>query len=305
MSNSGEPAYHDDFELFRSALSFTQAETGFSGRLIEKDYYCSLLLHDLLSTEESGLAFKGGTSLSKIHAEFYRLSEDLDFGISTPVDAPRRERSKRVAALKEHFAKITSRIPCFQVVEPLQGYNNSTQYLGQISYASLVSGHSEHVKIEISVREPIFEAIEQLPARTLLLDPFRRSPAVEPIYSAVLSLRETYAEKLRAALSRRDPAIRDFYDIDHAYRTNRIKTTDRQLIDLLRAKLSIPGNEPIDVSSDKSENLRRQVDVQLKPVLRESDFANFDLDRALETVRQFSNSLALTAGQFRRDEDQG
>jgi len=30
-------------------LSYTQSETGFSARLIEKDYYCSLVLEDLLA----------------------------------------------------------------------------------------------------------------------------------------------------------------------------------------------------------------------------------------------------------------
>ncbi|MCX7428980.1 MAG: hypothetical protein NTW96_25560 [Planctomycetia bacterium] len=41
--------YHEDVDLFREALSFTQSETGFSARLIEKDYYCSLLLQDMLA----------------------------------------------------------------------------------------------------------------------------------------------------------------------------------------------------------------------------------------------------------------
>lgn len=36
--------YHGDASLFRAALSFTAAETGFSERLIEKDYYCSVAL---------------------------------------------------------------------------------------------------------------------------------------------------------------------------------------------------------------------------------------------------------------------
>ena len=291
MNERDEPAYHDDVDLFRNALSFTQTETGFSGRLIEKDYYCSLLLRDLLLARVSALAFKGGTSLSKVHGDFYRLSEDLDFGISISVDAPRRERRKRVAALKEHLAEAPERVPCFRVVDSLQGFNNSTQYSGRISYRSLITGRDEFVKIEISVREPIIEAVEQLPARTLLTDPFRGAPAVDAISTVVLSCREAYAEKLRAALTRRDPAIRDFYDVDHAFRTDRIRQTDRRLIDLVRQKLAIPGNDPSDVSESKLAELRRQVDIHLKPVLRESDFARFDLDRAFETVKRFAEPL--------------
>jgi len=78
MSSRDRPAYHEDADLFRDALSFTQSESGFRARLVEKDYYCSLLLEDFFAAGMPGLAFKGGTSLSKIHADFYRLSEDLD-----------------------------------------------------------------------------------------------------------------------------------------------------------------------------------------------------------------------------------
>ena len=47
---SREPRnYHKDTALFREALSYTHSETGFSQRLVEKDYYCSLLLEDLLA----------------------------------------------------------------------------------------------------------------------------------------------------------------------------------------------------------------------------------------------------------------
>ena len=52
--------YHEDMDLFREALSFTQSETGFSARLVEKDYYCSLLLQDLLATTTPQWVFKGG-----------------------------------------------------------------------------------------------------------------------------------------------------------------------------------------------------------------------------------------------------
>ena len=291
MSKRDDPAYHEDVDLFRDALSFTQSETGFSGHLVEKDYYCSLLLQDLLSARVPDLAFKGGTSLAKVHGDFYRLSEDLNFGISTPADAPRRDRSKRVDVLKGYFAKLPSRVPCFRVVDLLQGYNKSAQYSGRVSYPSSITGQDESVKVKISVREPIVEPVERLPARTLLVDPFRQTPVVETIVIPVLSCREAYAEKLRAALTRRDPAVRDFYDADYAFRTKRIRRTDPKLIDLVRQKLAIPGNERIDVSDDKLENLRRQVDVQLRPVLRERDFGEFDLDRAFETVKRFAAPL--------------
>jgi predicted nucleotidyltransferase component of viral defense system len=283
--------YHEDVDLFRDAVSFTQSETGFSGRLIEKDYYCSVVLEDLSLALVRELVFKGGTSLSKVHGGFYRLSEDLDFAISTPVDASRSERSKRIASLKAHLANLPKRVSCLQVVAALRGYNNSTQYIGQFCYRSLLTGEDESIKVEVSVREPIVEAVRELPARTLLLDPFHRNPVIDSIQVAVLSRQEAYAEKLRAALSRREPAIRDFYDVDRAVRAGWIDPTNPALVELVGQKLAVPGNDGVDVSEEKLRNLRKQVENRLKPVLRESDFADFNLDRAFDAVCRFAEPL--------------
>lgn len=83
---------HEDPDLFGVAINYTMATTGFLPGLIEKDYFCTLLL-DFLATGNDTLVFKGGTCLAKVHTEFYRLSEDLDFLIPTPVTATRSELS--------------------------------------------------------------------------------------------------------------------------------------------------------------------------------------------------------------------
>jgi hypothetical protein len=49
---------HDDSVLFREAVSFTAARTGFSPRLIEKDYFCTVLLSFLAAESESSVVFK-------------------------------------------------------------------------------------------------------------------------------------------------------------------------------------------------------------------------------------------------------
>ncbi len=283
--------YHEDVDLFRAALSYTQSETGFSARLVEKDYYSSLVLEDLVAITSPQWAFKGGTCLSKVHSDFYRMSEDLDFAYSVPVDVPRSQRSKMIVSMKDHFAKIERRLDCFKLVEPLRGFNSSMQYIGIWSYMSVVTGQDEWIKVEFSIREPILEPVEHLPARALLVDPFRQTAVVAPVKLPALSCRETYAEKLRAALTRREPAIRDFYDIDQGIRSGRLKTDERRLIDLVRSKLAVPGNDPLDVSAEKHEILIRQVQGQLRPVLREADYTAFDLKRAFRIVAQIAATL--------------
>lgn len=54
---------HEDPDRFGDALNFTEAETTFAARLVEKDYYCTIML-DYLAAKAPGLVFKGGTCLT-------------------------------------------------------------------------------------------------------------------------------------------------------------------------------------------------------------------------------------------------
>jgi len=273
--------------MFLEAGNFPAAQTGFSPRLIEKDYFCTLLLRYLAT---SGLlVFKGGTCMAKVHAEFYRLSEDLDFVIPMPCDAMRAERSGQAKKLKKTVAELATKLEGFTVVEPLTGANVSTQYVSVVGYDSLLSGQPESIKIEIGLREPLLTPAFDGVARTALLDPVSGRPMVPPVAVRCISRMEAFAEKFRAALSRREAAIRDFYDIDYAVRRLDLRPQDPALIELVRRKLTVPGNEPADVSEARLAMLRRQLDAQLKPVLRDRDFAEFDLERAFRTVTQLAD----------------
>ena len=92
------PRLHEDPDRFAEALSFTEAETTFPARLLEKDYYCTVLLQ-YLSGRVPRLVFKGGTCLAKVHANFFRLSEDLDFVISVAAESTRTERRKLISPI--------------------------------------------------------------------------------------------------------------------------------------------------------------------------------------------------------------
>jgi predicted nucleotidyltransferase component of viral defense system len=281
---------HQNPALFREAVNHTAAATGFSSRLIEKDYFCTVLLQHLA---EAGcaLVFKGGTCLAKVHAGFYRLSEDLDFVIPTPVDALRAERSRRAAASKTAVAGIGERLPGLRVITALTGANSSTQYICVIGYASLLRRQDETIKVEVGLREPLLTATIQGEVQTLLLDPFSGSQLAPVLMMPCISRPEAMAEKLRAALSRREVAIRDFYDVDYAVRELNLRVLEPELLGLVRQKLEVPGNDPIDVSPGRLAALQLQLEAQLKAVLRARDFAEFDLDRAFATVAEVAAAL--------------
>lgn len=293
MSKREPPAVrlHEDSDLFRESVNFTAAQTAFAARLIEKDYFCTALLANLTRTAGDDLVFKGGTCLAKVHAEMYRLSEDLDFTIPIPMEASRTERSKRIGGVRRALAGLPKSLPNFGIVEPLKGANNSSQYIAVVGYSSLLSREKETIKIEISLREPLLVPTAIGSARTLLLDPVSGKSHVPLVPVCCIAKSEAVAEKFRAALSRRVAAIRDFYDIDHAVRKSGIRPEAIDLVNQVRKKLAVPGNEPVDVSAQRLEELRKQIEPQLKPVLREQDLAEFDLDRAFEVVAEMAKAV--------------
>lgn len=286
MNNTEKHAFrlHEDVVFFQEALNFTAAQTGFSLRLIEKDYFCTVLLAHLAEAKGASLVFRGGTCLAKVHAEFYRLSEDLDFVIPMPTTASRSQRSQQVAGLKKTFARIPRDLSVFSAAEPFRGSNQSRQYAGSVGYASQMTNTEEKIKIEVGLRESLTTRAVAGSARTLLLDPVSGEAIVPKVTLPCLSIAEAFAEKFRAALTRRETAIRDFYDIDYGVTKLGIEPLDAEFVKMVAQKLAVPGNDPIDVSEERLSQLQGQLNTRLRSVLRQRDFEVFDLDRAVSTV---------------------
>jgi predicted nucleotidyltransferase component of viral defense system len=280
----------EDPELFRAAVAFTAAETQFTSRLVEKDYFCSVILRHLAAAD-AGLVFRGGTCLAKVHAGLYRLSEDLDFLIPTPVDASRGERRRRATESRRATTAIDEALPGIRVTTPFTGANDSRQYAAAVSYQSLVSQGAETIKVEVGLREPLLTEVVEGAARTLLLDPISSKALVGSFRLPCLGRQEAMAEKLRAALSRREVAIRDFFDVDHAVRVLRMRLKDDDMVELVKGKLATPGNSAVDVTEGRLVALRQQVEAELRPVLREVDFVAFDLERAFAIVADLAGRL--------------
>jgi predicted nucleotidyltransferase component of viral defense system len=281
---------HEDGDFFREAILYTANMTGLNSQLVEKDYFCSVLL-SVLYSDESSLVFKGGTCLSKVYGGFYRLSEDLDFMISTSSDSSRSLRRKTIEPLKKIVGRVSDVLPFFTFLEHLTGRNNSTQYIAQVQYRSSIRPVPATIKIEIGLREKLLTLPQKGGVKTLLNDPFSRKPAVQEFSVLCMSPEEAYAEKLRAALTRKDLAIRDFYDIDYAVQGMGLDLSKKHFLDLAIRKLTVPGNDPVNITLSRKEMLKRQLETELKPILREKDFQQFDLDRAFNLVAQIGSRL--------------
>jgi len=285
------PYPHDtDLDIFREALSYSEGVTGFTASLIEKDYYCSLILHHVFN-RETQLVFKGGTCLCKVYGDFYRLSEDLDLVIPVAVDTPRNQRGSKMDPIKRVFDELPKVIPGMSISRAFRGHNESRQYITYLEYPSALLDKQESIKIEIGIREPLLLPSVTGETRTIVANPFSGGPLLPVFTVQVMDMKEAYAEKVRAALTRREPAIRDLFDLFYAARKLELGPDEHDFIVLVKQKLDVPGNIPVDISVEYKQELVRQLEGQLRPVLRPADFESFDMDKAFEMIARIAKTL--------------
>ena len=272
---------------FTEAIKETARQSGFSESLVEKDYYCSLILKEIFQSKNCNLTFKGGTLLNKVHAGFYRLSEDLDFSIDVKSKFPRKKRRVLAHTAKKCVEDSAKKLS-LNMIKPFKGRNESRSYNAAVEYYSVVFEDKVAVKIEFAVQENILER-ENLMAQTLLMNPLNQKPVLPAFFVKGLSLKETYSEKIRAALSRVNPAIRDIFDVHYAVKNHLIDIKD--MIPMIKHKLNTL-NRTIDLSVKRKKEFLIQLQENLKPVLRQKDFEEFDFEQAWKWLKALEKEIS-------------
>lgn len=253
--------------------------------MVEKDYYLTLILNSVESDLSQSLVFKGGTLLNKIHLNYHRLSEDIDFTYfgATNLDS-RSKRSNTITPIREKMPNLLKLLGLKSEKPEGEGFNNSTQYVFYISYSSFVTGKDENIKLEISLRQsPIDKPVHNAVAH-FYKDPFTGKDLIPQNKILSLSLKEAVAEKLKAAITRKDVAIRDYYDLWFISEA-KFDFKNKHFIEIFKNKLEeerYKGDYSKNLGLDQ-ENigiLRKQISTELTPVIRISE--NFDLDKVFE-----------------------
>ena len=260
-------------------------EHKFRMEILEKDYYLTNILNNLHEHLGDKLVFKGGTLLNKIHLNYHRLSEDLDFTyLSDEELTSRAQRSRAISPIREKMPGFLALLELRSVDPKGKGYNNSTQYVFELLYPSFISGKDEKIKIEISLRQrpidkPAYNVIQHF-----YKDPFTGKDLVPRNKILSLSLKEAVAEKLKAAITRKDKAIRDYYDLWWIAR-NKFNFHDEHFFDLFKKKLKGEGykgdyESNFGLSEKETEGLQRQIATDLMPVIRIGEA--FDLNEVFK-----------------------
>ncbi len=165
-----------------------------------------------------------------------------------------------------------------------EGFNNSTQYVFNISYPSFITGKDENIKLEVSLRQtPIDKPVHNVITH-FYKDPFTGEDLIPKNKILSLTLNEAVAEKLRAAITRKDVAIRDYYDLWFIAEA-KFDFKDKHFLSIFEKKLEsekYKGDYSHNFGLDQKaiELLRKQVGTELIPVIRVGE--SFDLDKVLD-----------------------
>ena len=205
--------------------------------------------------------------------------------------ATRGDRRKAMEPAKRQFSSIQKAVSALKIISELAGHNEGRQYTATLAYQSAVAPMPGTIKFEVGLREPLLDDVQRLSSRTLVQDPFKKVDLLAVATVNCLSAREAFSEKIRAALTRQEPAIRDLFDLDYAIRHQKIDLNDVGLLDYARRKIAIPGTNAIDVTVSRVESMRLQLKTELQPVLRQDDYEAFDFDHAVVQMAGLANVL--------------
>lgn len=289
---------HSNKDEFLRILGRASAQTGFPLRLLEKDYYITIILSGI-NELSNDLVFKGGTCFSKIYYSYYRLSEDLDFTLKLSTDnATRSVRRNAIKPIKEVIRPFLKRLNMSIQNLDKAGHRESTQYIYYLDYDSAVLNKKESIKLEIGLRFNPLRPVVTEEVNHKFLHPFTKEPLFDAGSVNCLVLKELVAEKLRASATRKIIASRDFYDLGFLLR-EKFNFNDKEQLELFRKKLEEDG-----FSSDLSKyrvNLGRadkeidemmsRLEDELLPVLTLDEQESLNMPKILNELNEVFGSI--------------
>ncbi len=285
------PAYSNlSREVFFGVISDANKDR-FNIYKMEKDFLLTLILIRF-SDVFPDLVFKWGTCLNKVYYPYFRLSEDLDFVLSLSV-----WREARQKILRQYEEDITTELGRLWLTlqDGRTKYDEHRLALLSYEYISVIDDSVQTIKIDISLKWELMLA----PVRWQIQSLYRDKILEEPIFGehdiACIDIREALAEKIRAALTRQIPAIRDFFDIWYVRQTGEFDFEDTDFRNFVESKLrEVDHQYTLD---DAYNILERQIETDLRPVLHEQ--YDFDLAGTYNFVLWYKHTLWSTSTSSR------
>ena len=284
---------HSNKDEFLKILERASAQTGFPLRLLEKDYYITVVLSGI-NELSNDLVFKGGTCFSKIYYSYYRLSEDLDFTLKLSTDnATRSVRRNAIRPIKEVIRPFLKRFNMSIQNLDKAGHRESTQYIYYLDYDSAVLNKKESIKLEIGLRFNPLRPVATKEVNHKFLHPFTKEPLFDAGSVNCLVLKELVAEKLRACATREVIASRDFYDLGFLLR-EKFNLNDKEQLELFRKKLEEDGFSSglskyrvnLGRTDKEIDEMISRIEDELLPVLTLDEQKSFNMPKILNELNK-------------------
>ena len=228
---------------------------------LEKDFLLTLILIKF-GEKYPDLVFKGGTCLNKIYFPYFRLSEDLDFVLDVDL-----WKTARKTLLKQYEKNFIDDLTLLWLVlkDDRKKFDEYKLAMFTFEYISTINNTPQTIKIDISLKQrlrlsPILGKIQSLFIDEVLEESIFGDHSINCI-----DLRESLAEKMRAALTRTEPAIRDFFDIWYVRQNSTFDFNNSDFRELVDMKLQeVDYSYTLDANYEK---LQKQIITDLNPVL--------------------------------------
>lgn len=236
---------------------------------LEKDFLLTLILIKFWE-KYPDLIFKWWTCLNKIYFPYFRLSEDLDFVINKELG-----RSARQTLLKEYEKNFIDNLKILDIkLKPERTkFDEHKLAMFVFEYESTLDNSIQTIKIDLSLKKSLMLPSIQKSIIAIYKDSVLEETIFQNHTINCIDLKESVAEKTRASLTRKEPAIRDFFDIRYIKNNTEFDFEDKEFKQLVYKKL-----EEVDFkyTIDKVYNLlEQQVLTDLNPVLKDNYDFNF------------------------------
>lgn len=229
---------------------------GFPAGTIEKEYILTLFLAQITGLN-SNLIFKGGTALSKVYLDYYRISEDLDF---TYIGNDMNSAIETIHTISKNL-----NLEIKDENETSKSYNAEIKFTGPLQYQNFI-------KIDISMRENLIFEPKMVNINTFYDE-------IEPFTVRVFDLREILAEKIRTLIQRSKP--RDYFDVWFIMENKNFDKDEIKKAVIEKCNRIGVKYEPDRIFSN-IENLRRPWKTDLIHLVRELP----DFDTVLSELRK-------------------
>ena len=192
---------HNDRELFEQLILRASESLGIKAEIIEKDYYVTLFLKELVSVSPD-IIFKGGTSLSKCYHLIDRFSEDIDLNIETETKPSESRRKHLKSSIVSVIDKLGFTLTNPENVKSRRDYN---RYI--IDYPSVLGASylKEMLIVETAVYQRAYPTVRKTAGSLIYdflsangFDDFIRQYSLEPFELNVQSAERTMIDKLYA-----------------------------------------------------------------------------------------------------------